>query len=551
MVVTTDIFLKEDLLKLLKNRFIVVIGDSNQRAIYKDLVLLLQKNDYISDRQLRTKGEFCFENDTLIEGGRRTCLNNGKGYKEVRQYQTDCHLLRFYFVTRCYSTYMESILSDLSKDPQPDVVIMNSCLWDISRYGPSGVDEYKENLNTLFDRFKQCLPEDTLVIWNTTLPIAKDVRGGFLVPEVDFMKNTLRLDILEANFFAKQIVAAHGFDILDLHYHLRNRLDTRAKDGIHWDQRAHRHITNLLLTHISDAWSENMPGRNKPKCDLNGNSQPAAVVSPQSPESNKENKDDQRNVNFKTPVNYNKLENAAKSRTTVSSRRLSSSSNNANRTRRSLDPTKPVTMGEKEQPFIFTVTNANTPNSRKRSFDRLQADLNKVQRDILGMVSTPPSSKGQYNTSAPRDYTAPSTREYAVPAPKAFTDAFQSWQSNQSYTDNYQSHHNNNYMNSLTHDLYQTQYQSQPTYSLPYNQDMNNFHNQNMNNFHNQNMNNFQNQNLNNFHNSYMNNLNNYQTSSFQWQPYAQDNYQGPNKVWSSRSHYKQNHSYYRMSHNF
>lgn len=27
----------------------------DQRAIYKDLVLLLQKNDYISDRQLRTK----------------------------------------------------------------------------------------------------------------------------------------------------------------------------------------------------------------------------------------------------------------------------------------------------------------------------------------------------------------------------------------------------------------------------------------------------------------------------------------------------------------
>lgn len=420
------------------------------------------------------------------------------------------------------------------------LIFFNYCL---NRYGPSGVDEYKENLNTLFDRFKQCLPEDTLVIWNTTLPIAKDVRGGFLVPEVDFMKNTLRLDILEANFFAKQIVAAHGFDILDLHYHLRNRLDTRAKDGIHWDQRAHRHITNLLLTHISDAWSENMPGRNKPKCDLNGNSQPAAVVLPQSPESNKENKDDQRNVNFKTPVNYNKLENAAKSKTAVNSRRLSSSSSNANRTRRSLDPTKPVTMGEKEQPFIFTVTNANTPNSRKRSFDRLQADLNKVQRDILGMVSTPPSSKGQYNTSSPRDYTAPSTREYAVPAPKAFTDAFQSWQSNQSFTDNYQSHHNNNYMNSLTHDLYQTQYQSTPTYSLPYNQNMNNFHNQNMNNF--------QNQNMNNFHNSYMNNLNNYQTSSFQWQPYAQDNYQGPNKVWSSRSHYKQNHSYYRMSHNF
>lgn len=30
MVVTMDIFLKEDLLKLLKNRFIVIIGDSSE-----------------------------------------------------------------------------------------------------------------------------------------------------------------------------------------------------------------------------------------------------------------------------------------------------------------------------------------------------------------------------------------------------------------------------------------------------------------------------------------------------------------------------------------
>lgn len=30
MVVTVDIFLKEDLLKLLKNRFIVIIGDSSK-----------------------------------------------------------------------------------------------------------------------------------------------------------------------------------------------------------------------------------------------------------------------------------------------------------------------------------------------------------------------------------------------------------------------------------------------------------------------------------------------------------------------------------------
>lgn len=33
----------------------------DQRAIYKDLVLLLQRNDYISNRQLRTKVHILIE----------------------------------------------------------------------------------------------------------------------------------------------------------------------------------------------------------------------------------------------------------------------------------------------------------------------------------------------------------------------------------------------------------------------------------------------------------------------------------------------------------
>ena len=39
--------------------FIVIFVD--QRAIYKDLVLLLQRNDYISNRQLRTKVNILIE----------------------------------------------------------------------------------------------------------------------------------------------------------------------------------------------------------------------------------------------------------------------------------------------------------------------------------------------------------------------------------------------------------------------------------------------------------------------------------------------------------
>lgn len=80
------------------------------------------------------QGEFTFSGDKLVEGGQYDEMTNGVKYREVRQYQTDFHLVRFYFVTRCYNSYVESILSDLAKEPQPDVVLINSCLWDISRY---------------------------------------------------------------------------------------------------------------------------------------------------------------------------------------------------------------------------------------------------------------------------------------------------------------------------------------------------------------------------------------------------------------------------------
>ena len=81
------------------------------------------------------QGEMTFEKDELIEGGRKGVMVNGVNYREVRQYKTNSHLIRFYFTTRCYNTYMESVLADLKQNPQPDVVFMNSCLWDISRYG--------------------------------------------------------------------------------------------------------------------------------------------------------------------------------------------------------------------------------------------------------------------------------------------------------------------------------------------------------------------------------------------------------------------------------
>ncbi|XP_060555071.1 PC-esterase domain-containing protein 1A-like [Ruditapes philippinarum] len=237
--------------------------ESVQRGVYKDLVLLLQRNKYLTDKDLRAKGEFTFSGDKLIEGGQYGEMTNGVKYREVRQYQTDYHLIRFYFVTRCYNSYIESILSDLSKEPLPDVVIANSCLWDISRYGPSSVEQYKKNLDTLFKRFSEQLPKTCLVMWNMTLPISKKARGGVLIPEVEHLNVSLRLDILEANFYVHKLAVEYGFDTLDLHYYLRHQLQRRAGDGVHWDMTAHRRMTNLILTHMAEAWGVKTPGHAK------------------------------------------------------------------------------------------------------------------------------------------------------------------------------------------------------------------------------------------------------------------------------------------------
>lgn len=102
------------------------------------------------------------------------------------------------------------------------------------RYGTKSIEEYKGRLEFLCSRLKQVLPFDTLVIWNTTMPISSRARGGFLVPEVSYCNRTLRLDILEANYFARNVVVNHGYDVLDLHFFFRNLLEWRVEDGIHW-----------------------------------------------------------------------------------------------------------------------------------------------------------------------------------------------------------------------------------------------------------------------------------------------------------------------------
>ncbi|KAK6323405.1 hypothetical protein J4Q44_G00057440 [Coregonus suidteri] len=240
--------------QLLHNKFVVVLGDSIQRSVYKDIVLLLQKDKYLSLAQLKTKGEMSFEQDILVEGGRLGQMTNGTEYREVRQFRSDNHLVRFYFLTRIYSRYMQSILRDFEHGLKPDVVIVNSCIWDVSRYNPKWHVEYKENLHKFFEKMNSILPPECLVLWNMTMPLGKRIVGGFFIPEIEQRGPTLCYDVIQANFYSSKMADAYGLDVLDLHFQFRFSLEHRMKDGVHWNSLAHRRITTLLLQHAAEAW---------------------------------------------------------------------------------------------------------------------------------------------------------------------------------------------------------------------------------------------------------------------------------------------------------
>lgn len=253
-----DIFSSKEVQALLKDKTVVLLGDSNTRAVYKDLICLYQKNALITAKVLKSKMERSIFNDELVEHGK---LSKGRDYVEHRKFCSAYCKISFYFITKVYSSYVEKILKSFQERGSPDILIMNSTLWDICRWGPKGVEAFKKNLKTLMQRFREVLSQNCIVIWVTTPPVSQEMRGGFLIDQLEFLAYSLRFHILEANSYARRVVVDAGYDVVDAHYHLQMQLTKRADDGIHWVPLAVRHVTNLILTHISLAWGVPLPRR--------------------------------------------------------------------------------------------------------------------------------------------------------------------------------------------------------------------------------------------------------------------------------------------------
>nr|KAF6423295.1 PC-esterase domain containing 1A [Rousettus aegyptiacus] len=126
------------------------------------------------------------------------------------------------------------------------------------------MESYRKNLERVFLRMDQVLPDSCLLVWNMAMPLGERVTGGFLLPELQPLEASLRRDVVEGNFYSATSAGDHYFDVLDLHFHFRHAVQHRHWDGIHWDQHAHRHISHLLLTHVADAWGVELPKHDYP-----------------------------------------------------------------------------------------------------------------------------------------------------------------------------------------------------------------------------------------------------------------------------------------------
>ncbi|CAH1783871.1 unnamed protein product [Owenia fusiformis] len=245
---------------ILKYRYMVIVGGSVQRSVYKDFVLMLQENRHLNDNELRKKGERSFLNDKLLSGGSLGEMTNAPTYSEVREYKTDCHHIGFHFMTHAYGDRMEALLNSWENgSKKPDILIMNSCLWDLRSKGVIGtVGEYQQKLTTLFQRLHQVLP-DTLRIWSTAAPVTKTAKAGCIPDHLRCHNDTLPVEIMQCNWHAKQLADQYDMGIVDMEYYFQHQLYNMAGDGVHWNGLAHRRMSNIILTYICNISEIELP----------------------------------------------------------------------------------------------------------------------------------------------------------------------------------------------------------------------------------------------------------------------------------------------------
>ncbi|CAA98120.3 PC-esterase domain-containing protein 1B [Caenorhabditis elegans] len=257
---------------LLKDKHVMFIGDSLIRAMYKDMVSLITSGDICTVNQLRVSSEDTFLGDRHIDFLK---LEANRVFRQAREFSSNRQLIQYYFTNRAMREDLEKTCMMIeATDERPDVVVINSAIWDVSRFPGrftqswhsrdmddlleeiNVVDEYFNRIAMFCRRMRVLLPPSSTVIWVLMPPPGTpETTNGFIaLNQLTF--NEIRVRLLEANARAAQIVREAGFDVLDLSFHFRlsNFQAFRIKDGVHFNTIATRFMNQLLLGHLTTAW---------------------------------------------------------------------------------------------------------------------------------------------------------------------------------------------------------------------------------------------------------------------------------------------------------
>ena len=203
------------------------------------------------------QGEATFHGDKLKYSNEK----NGKHYREERVYISDYFHVKYFFVSRIYDTYMEEIFQDLLNEG-PDIVVFNSCLWDITRYGPESVAEFESRAERLFKYLDMILSPTCLFFWLSSLPVNTNSHKAYMMPRLLYKGHSMRIDLLQANYFIHMLCYDYQRDFLDLSFHCRDlTLFHQMSDGLHWDGFANRQFSSYIMRYIADSLGIKMDSR--------------------------------------------------------------------------------------------------------------------------------------------------------------------------------------------------------------------------------------------------------------------------------------------------
>jgi hypothetical protein len=152
-------------------------------------------------------------------------------------------------------------------------------IWDITKYEQNVEREYAQLLEECFRSLRALIPPQTIIIWLTAVtrfhdiyaryahemfstcfqtPFSKDARG-VLDETRSEKKKFLRIRIFDINRFSSQLAMKYNFQVVDLHYLVRQRVQHRCKDGMHYDALIHREITTHIARYISCGFYQSLP----------------------------------------------------------------------------------------------------------------------------------------------------------------------------------------------------------------------------------------------------------------------------------------------------